>query len=269
VDTLSSDRATSYKSGIEARHAARQEILTGPTAGFAAGYVQANLVILPQADAATFLRFCLANPRPCPLLAVSEPGERTLAKLGQDLDLARDASRYRVFRYGDAVEEPLAVDHLWRDDLVTFALGCSFTFEHALLADGIPLRHVASGRNVAMYRSNILLEPAGPFSGEMVVSMRPLRPADAIRAIQICTRYPSVHGAPIHLGHPAAIGIHDLAQPDFGDPVPVEADELPVFWACGVTPQHSLESAGLPFAITHSPGHMLITDLRDTQLALM
>lgn len=251
------------------RLAARAGELTRPTAGLAAGYVQANLVILPESDAAAFLRFCQANPRPCPLLAVTEPGERAPAALGEDLDLARDVPRYRVFRDGRMVAEPTAVDDLWRDDLVTFALGCSFTFENALMDAGIPLRHVALGRNVSMYRTSIPLHATGPFGGEMVVSMRPLRPADAIRAIQICTRYPQVHGAPIHLGDPRAIGIDDLAAPDYGDSVPVEADELPVFWACGVTPQRALEQARLPFAITHSPGHMLVTDQRDSELALL
>ncbi|WP_440996618.1 putative hydro-lyase [Arhodomonas sp. SL1] len=255
--------------GTDVRLASREGRLTGQTAGLAPGYVQVNLVILPEAEAAAFLRFCTANPKPCPLIAVSEPGARDCAALGADLDIARDVPRYRVFRDGEVVAEPTAVDELWRDDLVTFALGCSFTFEHALLADGIPLRHVAEGRNVAMYRSNIPLTAAGPFSGEMVVSMRPLRPADAIRAIQICTRYPGVHGAPLHIGYPEHIGIDDLQHPDYGDPVAVAEDELAVFWACGVTPQRALEAAGLPFAITHSPGHMLVTDRSDHELALL
>ncbi|MFB4203967.1 putative hydro-lyase [wastewater metagenome] len=256
-------------SALAVRQAARAGTLAGQTAGLAPGFVQVNLVILPEADAAAFLRFCTANPRPCPLLAVSEPGERGCARLGADLDIARDVPRYRVFRDGALSDEPTDVAGLWRDDLVTFALGCSFTFEHALLADGIPLRHVAEGRNVAMYRSSIELAPAGPFGGAMVVSMRPLAPAHAIRAVQICTRYPQVHGAPLHLGDPAAIGIDDLARPDYGEAVTVADGELPVFWACGVTPQRALERAGLPFAITHSPGHMLVTDIRDHELALM
>ncbi len=251
------------------RRAARAGELTRTTAGLAAGYVQVNLVILPEPDAAAFLRFCQANPRPCPLIAVSEPGERAPAALGEDLDITRDVPRYRVFRDGEIAAEPTAVDDLWRDDLVTFALGCSFTFEHALMNDGIALRHIALGRNVAMYRTDIPLHDAGPFGGEMVVSMRPLRPADAIRAVQVCTRFPQVHGAPIHLGDPRAIGIDDLAAPDYGDATPVEADELPVFWACGVTPQRALAQARLPFAITHSPGHMLVTDRRDSELALL
>lgn len=261
--------SSDLRSAAEVRAAARSGTLTGPTSGLAAGYVQVNLVMLPERDAADFLRFCTANPRPCPLLAVSEPGARACPSLGEDLDIATDVPRYRVFRDGEAVDEPTDVAGLWRDDLVTFALGCSFTFEHALLADGIPLRHVEQGRNVAMYRSNLPLHAAGPFGGEMVVSMRPLRPADAIRAVQICTRFPQVHGAPLHLGDPQAIGIGDLARPDYGDAVEIAADELPVFWACGVTPQRALERACLPFALTHSPGHMLVTDLRDHQLALL
>lgn len=254
--------------GLTVRLAARGGELCTSTAGMAEGYVQTNLVILPEQEATAFLRFCHANPRPCPLLAVTEPGERHAATLGADLDIARDLPRYRVFRDGEPVDEPLDVVDLWRDDLVSFLLGCSFTFEHALIADGIPLRHVSLERNVAMYRTNLPLQAAGLFGGDMVVSMRPLRPADAIRAVQICTRYPQVHGAPVHLGYPEAIGIHDLATPEYGDPVPIDDDEFPVFWACGVTPQRALERARLPFAITHSPGHMLVTDIRDSELAL-
>lgn len=262
------DRSWNRCDGYTVRQAARSGKLNTPTAGMAVGYVQANLVILPEREATAFLRFCHANPRPCPLLAVTEPGERHVSALGVDLDIAHDLPRYRVFRDGEPVAEPLDITDLWRDDLVSFALGCSFTFEHALIADGIPLRHVALGRNVAMYRTNLPLQTAGPFGGDMVVSMRPLRPADAIRAVQICTRYPQVHGAPIHLGYPGAIGIHDLAVPDYGDPVPIEDGEIPVFWGCGVTPQRALEGARLPFAITHSPGHMLVTDMHDSELAL-
>ncbi|WP_076997700.1 putative hydro-lyase [Variovorax sp. KK3] len=249
------------------RLAARSGQLDSHTSGLAAAQVQANLVILPQVHAADFLRYCQANPKPCPLLGVSEPGNPSLPALGDDIDLRSDLPRYRVWRDGELVDEPTDVRALWRDDLVSFVIGCSFTFEHGLLAEGISLRHVTQGRNVAMYRTGIQTVPAGPFSGPMVVSMRPLRAADAIRAVQICSRFPAVHGAPVHLGDPALIGIRAIGEPDYGDAVEVMPDELPVFWACGVTPQAALAQARLPFAITHAPGSMLVTDLLHHHLA--
>src|SRR6202048_3548495 len=255
--------------GTRERLRIRAGDFSGNTAGLAPGNVQANLVILPKALAHDFLRFAQANPKPCPVLAVSEPGDPRLPGLGEDLDIRTDLPRYRVWRRGELVEEPLEVSHVWRDDLVSFALGCSFSFEQALIEDGIELRHMTCGSNVQMARTTIRGEPAGPFAGPLVVSMRPLKPRDAIRAIQITSRFPSVHGAPVHLGHPHSIGIRDIAKPDYGDPVPVEEDEIPVFWACGVTPQAVIAAAKLPFAITHAPGLMLVTDLRNKQLAVL
>jgi uncharacterized protein YcsI (UPF0317 family) len=240
---------------------------SGPTAGRAAGNVQANLVILPRALAHDFLRFAQANPKPCPVLAVSEPGDPRLPSLGEDLDIRTDLPKYRVWRHGELVGEPFDVRHEWRDDLVGFALGCSFSFEQALVEEGIELRHMTCGSNVPMYRTNIRCMPAGRFAGPLVVSMRPLAPADAIRAIQITSRFPSVHGAPVHIGLPEAIGIEDLATPDYGDSVPMREGELPVFWACGVTPQAVIAEARPEFCITHAPGSMLITDLLNTKLA--
>jgi uncharacterized protein YcsI (UPF0317 family) len=229
--------------------------------------VQGNVVILPVALAADFRRFCQRNPKPCPLIGISEPGDPTLPTLGADLDIRSDVPRYRVWRDGALVDEPTDVGRYWRDDLVTFVLGCSFSFEQALVDDGIELRHITCGSNVPMYRTSIPCTPTGPFAGPLVVSMRPLKPKDAIRAIQITSRFPSVHGAPVHIGLPAAIGIGDLAKPDYGDAVPVKGDELPVFWACGVTPQAVIAQVRLDFCVTHAPGCMLITDLRNTQLA--
>jgi uncharacterized protein YcsI (UPF0317 family) len=231
--------------------------------------VQGNVVILPADLAADFLRFCQANPKPCPLLAVSEPGDPALPSLGADIDMRSDVPRYRVFRRGELVEEPTDIGHLWRDDLVSFILGCSFSFEWALLEDGLRLRHQDEGGNVPMYRTNIQTVAAGRFRGPLVVSMRPFRPADAIRAIQITSRFPGVHGAPVHIGKPELIGIRDLARPDWGDAVTVEADELPVFWACGVTPQAVIAEAKPDFCITHAPGSMLITDLNNSRLAVL
>lgn len=242
---------------------------TENTSGLAPGYVQCNIVILPEAHANDFLRFCQLNPKPCPLIATSSaPGDPALTLLG-NIDIRSDVPRYRVFRDGILDTELADITSLWRDDLVTFALGCSFSFEEALIADGLEVRNISQGLNVPMYRTNIPCGSSGPFKGNMVVSMRPFKAADAIRAVQICTRFPSVHGAPIHLGDPAIIGIEDVNVPDYGDAVPIGEDELPVFWACGVTPQVALESARLPFAITHSPGCMLVTDLRNSHLAVM
>lgn len=255
------------RSGEAVRLAARNGQLRGQTAGLAGGFVQANLVILPAAEATDFLRFCMRNPKPCPVLDVSEPGRRTMPRLGVDLDVARDLPAYRIWRDGNLVEEAQDIEALWRSDLVTFALGCSFSFEEALVADGLTVRHVEAGRNVPMYRTSLACEPAGPFAGPLVVSMRPFRPADAVRAIQITSRYPAVHGAPVHLGRPDLIGIADLDAPDYGDAVAVADDEIPVFWACGVTPQAVIAAARTPFAITHAPGCMLVTDLVNARLA--
>jgi uncharacterized protein YcsI (UPF0317 family) len=261
--------ATIPNPALRTRLAARAAELTGPTAGLAPGYVQGNLVILPAIHATDFLCFCQLNPRPCPLIGVSAPGSPRIPALGADLDVCTDLPRYQVWRHGDLVDEPAEIRRHWRDDLMAFVLGCSFSFEHALIEDGIPVRHIELARNVPMYRTSIDCTPAGAFRGPLVVSMRPLKPADAIRAIQITSRFPSAHGAPVHLGLPELIGIHDLAMPDYGDAVPVAANELPVFWACGVTPQAALRLATLPFAITHAPGCMLVTDLRISHAALL
>ncbi len=256
------------RNGLTERRRMRAGAFTGPTAGLAPGNVQANLAILPAALAHDFLRFAQANPKSCPVLAVSEPGAVVLPAVGDDLDIRTDVPRYRVWRHGDLVDEPTDISAVWRDDLVTFAIGCSFSFEEALLEDGIELRHITRGCNVPMYRTSIPTVPAGVFHGPLVVSMRPLTPADAIRAIQITARYPSVHGAPVHIGLPEAIGISDLGLPDYGDAVPVGPDELPVFWACGVTPQSVIAQVKPEFCITHAPGCMLVTDLRNSNLAV-
>ena len=260
--------ARSVSRSIQARAAIRSGEWTGHTSGLAEGHVQGNVVILPELLANDFLRYCQRNPKPCPLLAVSEPGEALLPSLGADIDIRTDVPRYRVWRDGVLADQPTDISNLWRKDLVTFVIGCSFSFEEALLEAGIPLRHIAQNRNVAMYRSNIATSPAGVFNGPMVVSMRPLKAADAIRAIQITARFPNVHGAPVHIGDPALIGIADLAKPDYGDAVDVWPDEISVFWACGVTPQAAIAQARPEFCITHAPGAMLITDLLNHHLAI-
>ena len=255
------------RTGADVRFACRRGEITGQTSGLADGFAQANLVILPRQDASDFLLFCQRNPKPCPLLEITDVGSFVPKKFAPDADLRTDLPRYRVWRKGTLVDEPSEVTSLWRDDFVSFLIGCSFTFETPLRAAGVRIRHIDEQRNVPMYRTNIACESAGPFRGELVVSMRPLTPADAIKAIQITSRYPGVHGAPIHFGDPKSIGIHDLSRPDFGDSVTIRSDEVPVFWACGVTPQVALMNAAPEIAITHSPGCMFVTDVRDEALA--
>lgn len=256
-------------SGLSARRDIRCGAHRGPTSGLAPGFVQGNLAILPRALSADFLRFCQLNPKPCPLIGTSAPGDWRLPELGADIDIRTDLPRYRVWRNGELIAEPETINEFWRDDLVSFVIGCSFSFEEALMADGIEIRHISQGCNVPMYRTNIATAQAGPFHGPMVVSMRPMKAADAIRAIQITTRFPSVHGAPVHIGKAELIGIADILKPDYGDAVPVGDDELPVFWACGVTPQAVIATVKPEFCITHYPGSMLVTDRKNTEFAIM
>ena len=237
--------------------------LVAPTSGWAAGFTQANLVALPQEWAFDMLLFGQRNPRPVPLLDVTDPGA-TGTLLAPGADLRCDLPRYRVWRDGELVDEPSDVTALWRDDLVTFLVGCSFSFETALLDAGVPVRNIEQGRNVSMYRTNVDCRPAGRLSGPLVVSMRPVPAAQVVTAVQVTGRMPQVHGAPVHVGAPEALGIADLSAPDFGDPVDVHEGDVPVFWACGVTPQAALMASRPPFAITHAPGHMFVTDVPDS-----
>lgn len=269
VTPMRRDDAVDTGGARAARLAIRAGAHRGPTAGLAPGYVQGNLAVLPKALAADFLRFCQLNPKPCPLIGLSAPGDGRVPELGEDLDIRTDIPRYRVWKNGELVAEPEDVREFWRDDLVSFVIGCSFSFEEALMADGIEVRHIALGRNVPMYRTSVQTQAAGPFHGPMVVSMRPMSPADAIRAVQITTRFPAVHGAPVHIGKPELIGIRKLAKPDYGDAVPVGDDELPVFWACGVTPQSVIATVKPEFCITHYPGSMLVTDRKNSEFAIM
>jgi uncharacterized protein YcsI (UPF0317 family) len=255
-----------HASGAEVRRRARSGEWDGPTPGLALGYVQANLVVVPRELAFGFLLFCQRNPKPCPLLDVTEPGDAEPKLVAPGADLRTDLPRYRVFRSGELVDEPAHLSAWWRDDLVAFLIGCSFTFESALLQAGVPVRHVEQGCNVPMYRTNIACKPAGVFRGPLVVSMRPLTPPQAVTATRICGRFARAHGTPIHFGDPAAIGIRDLDKPDFGDPVELRSGETPVFWACGVTPQAVVMEAKPDLCLTHKPGHMFVTDLRDTEL---
>jgi uncharacterized protein YcsI (UPF0317 family) len=238
-----------------------------PTAGLAPGCAQANLVVLPRSAAYDFLVFCQRNPKPCPLLEVTDPGNPEPSITAPGADLRTDLPRYRVHRRGHPVIEETDIRPYWRDDLVAFLLGCSFTFEGALQRAGIPVRHIDCGRNVPMYVTSIACRPAGALHGPMVVSMRPLLAAHVPQSVLITGRFPRAHGAPVHIGDPAAIGIPDLGRPDYGEPPVIEPGEETVFWACGVTPQAVAMAAGVEFMITHAPGHMFITDLRDEDLA--
>lgn len=252
--------------GSEIRLACREGRLVGPTPGFARGFVQANLVCLPRDWAFDFMLFCRRNPKPCPLLDVTDPGDPEPREVAPGADLRTDLPAYRVWKEGELIDEPADVLSYWRDDLVSFVIGCSFTFENALLDAGLPVRHIEEGRNVPMYRTNIECVPAGRFYGPTVVSMRPMTIPQMIQASEICARFPLAHGAPLRFGDPSFIGIGDINAPDYGDAVSIHEGEEPVFWACGVTPQAVLLKARPPFAITHKPGHMFLTDWTDDDL---
>lgn len=249
-------------SPADARQAFR-EGLRNPTAGWSLGFVQANLIAVPVDWAYDVLLFCERNPKPCPVLDVTDPGATTTV-LAADADLRTDLPGYRVWRHGELVDEPADVTALWSAELVTFLLGCSFTFETALSAAWLPLRHVEQGTNVPMYVTNRQCRPAGRLHGPLVVSMRPMPGELVDTAIRLTGRMPAVHGAPVHVGDPAALGIDDVGSPQFGDPVQAETGDVPMFWACGVTPQAAVMASRPPFAITHQPGHMFISDVPDT-----
>jgi uncharacterized protein YcsI (UPF0317 family) len=249
-----------------AREAIRAGAFAGATAGLAHGFVQGNIAIVPFEVANQFERYCAENSRACPVLAIGRAGDPGLPTLGEGIDIRTDLPRYFVYRQGVLAEERGEIASLWRGDFVTFVIGCSFTFEHALRDAGIPLRHVDANRNVAMYCTNRSTKTVGPFGGALVVSMRPFSSDNADRATTISARFPMMHGAPIHRGDPAALGIADLSRPDYGEAVPVHGDDVPLFWACGVTSQVALQSAALPLFISHAPGCMLITDVTHESL---
>lgn len=253
----------------EVREFIRNGKITGQTAGMAQGYAQANLVILKQAQAFDFLLFCQRNQKACPLLAVTEPGSFSPDDLAKDADIRTDFPSYRIYKDGVFTEEVQDITEYWEDDMVGFLIGCSFTFETPLLESGIPVRHIEEKCNVPMYKTAIQCEKAGMFEGPMVVSMRPMTPQDAIRAVQITSRFPGVHGAPVHLGDPKQIGIEDISSPDFGDAVTVKEGEIPVFWACGVTPQAVAMQSKPTIMITHAPGCMFIGDVPNHRLSVL
>ena len=253
----------------EIRNLIRKGRWDKPTAGVAMGYAQANLVILPQKDAFDFLLFCQRNPKPCPLLEVLEPGQFKTKFLSLDADIRTDIPRYNIYRKGTLQNTVKEIRSFWQKDFVSFLLGCSFSFEEAMLRSNIPVRHIEENKNVPMFISSIPCQPAGVFHGPMVVTMRPIPSNRITRAVQITSRYASVHGAPIHIGEPSTIGIKDLKKPDFGDPVTLKKGEVPVFWACGVTPQAVVMQAKPDLCITHAPGHMFISDLLNEELAVL
>ncbi len=233
----------------------------GTTANMANGYTQGNLAILPEEHALDFARYCQRNPAPCPLIGMSDTGDPHIPDLGADLDIRTDLPSYNIYRDGRIEGSATDILEYWRDDSVAFVLGCSLSFEEALMQARVPLRHIETGRTTPMYRTSIETVPAGPFGGGMVVSMRPMPARDAIRASAVTARFPHTHGMPVHLGDPASIGIADIDTPDWGESVPIHADEIPVFWACGVTPQNAIRQAGIPLVLTHTPGSMLISDI--------
>lgn len=248
------------------RQLIRNGEITGPTAGMCSGYAQANLVVLPKEQAYDFLLFTQRNPKPCPILEVSDVGSRELKFIAKGADIAKDIPKYRIYRYGELVEECTDVTSYWRDDLVSFLIGCSFSFEGELLEADVSVRHIEENCNVPMYNTNIPCAPAGIFSGNMVVSMRPLPYDQIVKSVLVTGAMPKVHGAPIHIGDPSVIGIQDINKPDYGDMVTINPGEVPVFWPCGVTPQAVVMNSKPEFVITHSPGHMLITDVKNVNL---
>ncbi|CAJ1438122.1 unnamed protein product [Effrenium voratum] len=257
----------SFATGKALRGACRAGAFAGPTAGQAPGHVQANLVILPGRYAEQFSDFCAQNSAPCPLLEATAVGSYEPTRLAPGADLRTDLPKYHVWREGEMVEERTEVLDLWRDDMQGFLLGCSFTWEDLLAEAQLMPRHIQEQRNVPMFNTSIKLRSSGPFQGNMVVSMRPYRPEDAAGPVSDITgRYLAAHGPPVHIGEPAEIGVKDLSKPDYGEAVSLRAGEVPVFWACGVTPQNALRNARLPLVITHAPGHMFVGDVRNDEL---
>lgn len=248
--------------------AVRQEIrqgnYRGQTAGLGFGHLQGNVAIVPSDYALDFFRFCQRNPKPCPLIGVTDAGSALLESLGANIDIRTDVPAYNIYRDGKLADQVADISDIWTEDLVAFVLGCSFSFEEALISEGIDLRHITEDKTVPMYRTNIETAAAGPFAGPLVVSMRPMSQSNAIRAVQITERFPHAHGSPVFMGDPAKIGISDISVPDWGEATVIKEDEVPVFWACGVTPQAAIEQAKLPLFISHAPGHMLITDVKSS-----
>lgn len=253
---------------FQARQMIRERKIKCPTSGISKGFIQANMAILPKKDAYDFLLFCQRNPKPCPLLEVLDAGSYTPKFIAQDADIRVDIPLYRIYKNGVLVGEVEDIKELWKDDFVTFLIGCSFSFENAMINKGIEVRHISDCHNVPMYMTNIKCNSAGIFNGNMVVSMRPIKFKDAVATVSTTARFPSVHGAPVHIGDPNFIGIEDINRPDFGDASTINSDEIPIFWACGVTPQSIALSSRPEIMITHSPGYMFIADKKDEDYSI-
>ena len=253
----------------EVRQLIREGKIDFQTSGMCNGFAQANMAVLPKDLAFDFLLFTQRNQKPCPVLDVTEPGSPVPRLIAPNADLRYDIPRYRIYKKGELTDEVTNLDKYWRNDLVAFLLGCSFSFEGPMLDAGLDVRHITDNHNVPMYITNIECVPAGVFHGPMVVSMRPMKPKDAVRAVQVTSRMPFVHGAPIHFGDPEAIGIKDISKPDFGDASIIKPGEVPVFWACGVTPQAVAMAVKPEFMITHAPGHMFISDVPNADLSVL
>lgn len=250
-----------FMTGDEVRRACRRGEWRDQTSGLAPGFVQANLAVVPKEWAWDFILFAQRNPKPCPVLEAGEAGSPFTRFIADHADIRSDLPKYRIYEYGELTGEVTDINHLWKDDYVFFLIGCSFSFEEALMSSGLEVRHISEGRNVPMYKTSILCKSAGRFiDTAMVVSMRPFSPENAMKAIAVTREFPGVHGAPVHMGDPGAIGINDLDKPDWGDPVTIEKGEIPLFWGCGVTPQVAAMTAKIPIMITHSPGHMFVGD---------
>lgn len=250
----------------EVKKLIRQGSITGQTSGMCNGYAQANLCVLPKEYAFDFLLFCMRNPKPCPVLEVGDVGSRSFRFMANEGDVCKDFPKYRIWKNGELAKEVTDISEYWQDDFVYFLIGCSFSFEAELLEAGLPVRHIEEHKNVPMFNTNIKLTPAGVFHGNMVVSMRPIPDDLVVKAVNVTAAMPRVHGAPIQIGNPAAIGIADINRPDYGDSVTINDNETPVFWACGVTPQNVVMATKPPIAITHAPGHMFITDVKNVDL---
>jgi len=255
-----------FKTGEEVRAACRKGEWTDQTSGLAPGFVQANLVIVPYDWAWDFMLFAQRNPKPCPLIETGEPGSPYTEFTAHNADIRSDLPKYRIYENGTLTGEAADIRDLWRDDYVFFLIGCSFSFEEALVSADIEVRHIKEGKNVPMYKTSVLCNDSGRFtSTPMVVSMRPFTPENAVKAIAVTREYPGVHGAPVHIGNPEQIGIRDLSKPDWGDPVTIRDGEIPLFWACGVTPQMAAMTAKIPLMITHAPGHMFVGDRKNNE----
>lgn len=254
-------RHISELSPHEIRNEIRLKRWNGTTYGLAKKYAQVSPVILAEKYADDFLRLCKVNPKIFPLYGVSETGNSKLSFLGEDVDVKSDLSSYRVYSNGQFNGNTGSIKEIWQDDFVTFAIGCSLSFEEILIMQGIPLRHLQENKKIPAYQTNIELNSTGAFSGKTFVTMRQFSTLDSTKATTLTAQFPKFHGAPLHSGDCTQIGIKDLSKPDYGDTPTLYKDDIPLYWACGITVLQVIEKAEMPIAIVVNPGYMLITDL--------